>query len=371
MRTKHWIYAPVLATALAGCATKGGPNTKEAPKTLPVTSLSVTDTVLHRNYVTDIQAVQNVEIRARVKGFLDKIHIDEGAFVKRGQLLFSLNADEYRAALAQAKANLSSAIAEAKAAELEAGRVKLLVDKKVITKSELEVAAARVAAANARVDEASSTVDNAAMRLAYTSIRSPFDGVIDRLPLKPGSLIDEGSLLTSVSDTKDVYAYFNVSETEYLEYTRSRDQHRGPRTVSLLLADGTAYPYPGKVETIEGEFEENTGSIAFRARFPNPDKLLKHGASGKVSLSNDLDSALLIPQKAVFEMQDQHYVFLVDKHNKVKLHPFVPGPRIAHFYVAKSGLRAGDRIVCEGVLNIRDGMEIKPSMMPIDSLARL
>ncbi len=212
-----------MAMLLAGCH-EYGQKVDEAVEmqTLPVTEITMKDTTLHHNYVADVEAVRNVELRARVQGFLEKMYVDEGQEVKKGQLLFRINDEEYRAEMAKAKANLSSAIAEAKAVQLEVGRVKMLVDKKVISDTELEVVKARLNAVNAKIEEAKWAESNAAVRLSYTSIRSPFDGTIDRIPLKAGSLIDHGTLLTTVSDVKEVYTYFNVSESEYLEYVKCR-----------------------------------------------------------------------------------------------------------------------------------------------------
>lgn len=370
MRQYTGIYTSLIALFMAGCATKA--EKKQDLKSLPVARIIAKDTVLHRAYVADIQAVQNVEIRARVNGFLDKIYVDEGQEVKKGQLLFGINDAEYRAELSRAKAVLSSLTAESKSAALELERVKLLTDKKVIAASELEVAKAKLAAAQAKIEEANSAVSNAEMRLSFTSIRAPFDGIIDRLPLKKGSLISEGTLLTTVSDTREVYAYFNVSETEYLKYKKSTDKgDNSYNEVQLVLADGSDYNHIGKIETMESEFEENTGSIAFRATFPNPSKLLKHGASGKVKLTSEMDSAVIIPQKAVFEMQDKNYVFVVDQGGTVKMKNFVPQTRFAHFYIVESGLQPGEQIVCEGVRNIRDGMQIAPRSVAMDSLLSL
>lgn len=371
MRKFKKTYILAMSIALGGCITRGEKkNNENELTTFPVLQLSHADTVLHRSYVADIQAVRNVEIRARVNGFLNKIYVDEGQHVQQGQLLFALNDDEYRAELSRAKAALSSAIAEAKGAQLELDRVQLLVEKKVIAKSELEVAKAKLAAVNARIDEARSAESNATTRLSYTLIRAPFDGYIDRIPSKAGSLITEGALLTSVSDISEVYAYFNVSETEYLQHSRAKDAS-AQREVHLVLADGTDYPYAGSVETIESEFEETTGSIAFRARFPNPKALLKHGASGKVQLSNEMADAILLPQKAVFEMQDKNYVFILDASNQVKMKNFVPGARLANCYIVQSGLSAGDRVVYEGVRNLRDGMKINPAAITLDSIRGL
>lgn len=370
---RHFTGLKVLAIAitLLGCQTKGGiVNNENDLQTYPVVQLSETDTVLHHHYVADIQAVRNVEIRARISGFLNKIHVDEGRPVKKGQLLFSVSDEEFQANLASAKAVLKSAIAEAKASQLEVDRIKILVDKKVLSKTELDVAEAKLSAYNAKIDEARSAEANAATQLSYTLIRAPFDGFVDRIPLKAGTYISEGNLLTTVSDNSEVYAYFNVSETEYLEYSRSRET-RSDQKVHLILADGTPFASTGKIETLESEFEENTGSIAFRARFPNPKQLLKHGASGKVVLTNQLEDALLLPQKAVFEMQDKNYVYVLDSANKVKMKSFASHTRIKHSYIVQEGLKPGEKVVYEGVRSLREGMRIRPQMLSLDTLSAL
>jgi membrane fusion protein, multidrug efflux system len=361
----------VMLALVAGC-TANSKDSKETPdaRIYPVTSLITRDTALLHEYVADIQAVRNVEIRARVEGYLEKIYVDEGQEVKKGQPLFRLTSQEYETSLAKAKANLTSVIAEAKGADLEVKRIRMLVDKKVISETELELAKARQKAAHAKIEEARSAESNAKLKLSYTYIKSPFDGIIDRIPLKTGSLINEGSLLTTVSDLRSVYSYFNVSEAEYLEYIKTRRQHpdRNTAEVQLILADGSVYKHPGKIETMEGEFDESTGSIAFRALFPNPSKLLKHGATGTVLLSNKVEDALLVPQKAVFEIQDKNYVFVVDTANKVAMKSFSPKARFSYFYIVDSGLAPKERIVYEGIQSLREGMHIQPQYIPMDSL---
>lgn len=341
-----------------------------APKVLPVTHVMVKDTNLYREYVADIQAVQNVELRARVQGFLERIYVDEGQVVRKGQLLFKINDEEYRAELAKANANLESAIAEAKASELEVDRLKVMVEKKVISETELSVAEAKLKAVIAKIEQARWAKQNAELRLSYTAIRAPFHGIIDRIPFKVGSLIDHGTLLTTVSDISDVFVYFNVSEGEYLEYVKNTvDETKGKnRLVSLMLADGTEYPFPGSVETMGGEFQASTGSISFRARFPNPNSILKHGATGKIRLANSLENAIIIPQKAVFEIQDKNFVFVVDSTNQVRMKNFIPKTRFSHYYIVESGLQSGEKIVYEGIQEIRDGMRIIPKPVRMDSV---
>ena len=328
------------------------------------------DTVLQHEYVADIQAVQNVELRARVPGFLEKVYVDEGQEVKKGQLLFKINDEEYKEELAKAKANLQNALAEAKAVQLEIDRLRLLVEKNVISETEIDVAQAKLDAANSKIRAARSAVSNAAIRLSYTSIKAPFNGIIDRIPHRTGSLIDHGTLLTTASNISAIYVYFNVSENEYLQYVKTKAAHpdRNNNKVRLTLADGSPYPHEGSIETVESEFKSGTGSIAFRARFPNPNKVLKHGATGNIVLSNAVEDAVLVPQKAVFEIQDKSYVFLLDSTNQVQMKSFVPRTRFSSFYIVETGLKPGDRIVLEGIQSVKTGMQIEPRPVGMDSL---
>jgi membrane fusion protein, multidrug efflux system len=362
-----------LAVMLSGCTAKGGVNEEEKYEILPVTKLINQNTEINLDYVANIQAVQNVEIRGRVQGYLEQIFVDEGQEVKKGQPLFKINDEEYQADLNRARASIRSAIAEAKVSEMEVERVKLLVEKGIITKTELDLARAKYEAINSKIEEAKSVEVNALIKLSNTFIKSPFDGIIDRIQFKIGSLISEGTLLTTISDLHAVNVYFNVSETEYLEYFKAKtiDNNHDNDLVELILADGMLYSEKGKIETLDGEFEEGTGSIAFRARFKNPEKLLKHGSTGKVRLTNTIKNALILPQKAVVEIQDKNFVFLVDKNNKVSLKSFIPKNRVSHFYIVESGLTSGQLIVYEGVQSIREGMTIRPSMLALDSIVRI
>lgn len=368
---KQLFYLVLILLASACKQSDTNTSSKQATelRKLPVTSLTAKDTILHHEYVADIQAIQNVELRARVEGFLDRIYVDEGQQVKNGQLLFKINDEEYKAELAKAKANLQNAIAEAKAVELEVDRLKVLVDKNVVSDTELEVAKAKLDAAKARISEARSAQSNAATRLSYTSIRAPFSGIIDRIPLKTGSLIADGTLLTTASDISEVFVYFYVSESEYLQYIQNKlnNREQSNTSVQLILADGSEYPYSGIIETMEGEFKASTGSIAFRARFPNPDKILKHRATGRIRLYNRIENVIFVPQKSVFEIQDKNYVYVLDANNQVKMKNFTPKTRFSHYYIVESGLEPGDKIVYEGIQNLQEGMRIDPEPVEMDT----
>lgn len=366
-----FLYVFISATflvILSSCSKSGNSLDTKSILEFPVTTVIRKDTVLFHEYVVDIHAIKNVEIRARVQGYLDYIYVDEGQSVKAGQLLFKINDEEYVAEVAKSKASVNSAIAEEQAMQLEAERVSILVEKNVVSQTELRLAKAKVDMAKAKVEEAKSHLSLANIRYAHTNIRAPFDGVVDRLPFKIGSLINEGHLLTTLFDSKFVYAYFRVSEKEYLEYIKSHPDDRRSNTVDLIQADGNKHQQVGRIETLEGEFDTSTGTIAFRAKFPNPQLILKHGSSGKVRLSNNIENALMIPQKATFEIQDKTYVFLLDADNKLKVKGFVPRARLSHFYIVESGLQEGDRLIYEGIKDARDGMLIKPSNLSSDRL---
>ncbi|QKZ14303.1 efflux RND transporter periplasmic adaptor subunit [Spirosoma sp. KUDC1026] len=371
MFTKQVLTTCVVGLLAVGCTDrKTGAEQPDEKLTLPVVAIKRHNTALHREYVSTLEAVQNVEIRARVSGFLEKIHVDEGQPVRRGQLLFTLNAAEYRAEVDKAKAAYKNAVANARTAEVEVERVKLLIAKNIVSKTDLDLAQAKLESARAQIDDARSAQAMAALRVAQASIRAPFDGIINRIPLKMGSLIEEGTLLTTVSDLNEVFAYFDVSEREYLGFIKNnRDLlGKGAKPVEMLLADESLYPHKGRIEVMESVFEDGAGTIAFRARFPNPKHLLKHGSSGKVRLENVMDKALLVPQQATFEVQDKNYVYVVDQNNRVKSRSFVPQGRTGPYYLVRSGLEPGDRVVYEGIQNIRDGAQIVPRTISTDSL---
>lgn len=330
---------------------------KEETVRYAVTTPLKVDTSFVKEYVSQIRSVRNIEIRAQEKGYLQHIYVDEGRFVKAGQVLFRIMPKIYEAEVLKAEA-------ESRAAFIELQNTRTLSDKNVVSKNEL-------AMAQARLDKANAELKLARLHLSFTEIRAPFDGTIDRIPLKLGSLVDEGELLTSLSDNSQMFAYFNVSEPEYLEY-ETHIRNRGSNQVNLLLANNTTLPYPGDVETIESEFNSETGNIAFRARFPNPARLLRNGETGKVQMTVPLRSALIIPQKATYEIQDKIYVFVVSKDGIVKSRNITINGQMPDLYVVGSGLAESDRILLEGVQNVKDDNKIEADFVaPREVINRL
>ncbi len=327
---------------LTSCTSKK--EEKEEVEKFTVTNPVRIDTSFTKEYVSQIRSVRNIELRAQEKGFLQNIYVDEGQFVKKGQLLFKIMPNMYEAELLKAQS-------EQKSAEIELQNAKLLADKNIVSKNELSVAQAKLQSAKAEVSLAK-------LHLSFTEIRAPFDGTIDRIPLKLGSLIDEGELLTSLSDNSQMFAYFNVSEPEYLQYeTNIKD--RADNKVALVLANGDIFKEKGNVEVIESEFNNETGNIAFRARFPNSGKLLRNGETGQVQMNVPLKNAVVIPQKATYEIQDKKYVFVVGKDNKVSSREITITGEIPDLYVIKSGITENDRILLEGVQKVKENDKIK------------
>lgn len=342
------MYKTILLTCLgtllfiSSCTSKKMETEKAGQFT--VTSPLKTDTSFTKEYVSTIQSFRNIEIRAQEKGYLQSISVDEGQHVKEGQVLFNIMPRMFEAELLKAKAAV-------KEAELEMLNTKTLADKNIVSKTELSIA-------EAKLDEAKAEEALAQLHLSFTTIRAPYDGSIDRIRFKQGSLIDEGALLTTLSDNRSIYAYFNVSESEYLNF--KSQANTGDKTrVTLLLANNTQYKYPGIVETIESEFDNNTGNIAFRAKFPNPELLLKHGETGKVQMIIPITHALIIPQKATYELQDKIYVYVVDKDNIVKSRSITIKNVLPDLYVVDTGISENDRILLEGVQSVKEDQKIE------------
>jgi RND family efflux transporter MFP subunit len=319
----------------------------------------VKDTVYTREYVAEIKAFQNVEIRARVSGFIETTLADEGETVRKGQVLFTFNNKQFQHDLQKAKAAVKSALAELNSAEIELQGSKKLLDRNIISKPEYDLAIVKVESLNAKLEEAQSDEARANLNLSFTQIEAPFDGVINRIPNKAGSLVEEGTLLTTISNNREMFAYFNVSEVDYLEYVTSKEVG-SLEDVFLVLANGIPYPYKGIIETTESEFDKSTGTIAFRAKFPNPEFILKHGATGKIQVNTALKNAILIPQKSTFDQQEHLCVFVVNSNNIVQVRKITPSVRLPRLFVIGSGLSPQEKIIYEGIQRIKDGDKIIP-----------
>lgn len=309
-----------------------------------VTSPYLKDTVITRDYVSQIKAIQHIELRALEKGYLEEIFVDEGQLVKKGQIMFQIMPMLYKAEMEKAKA-------EAEFARIEYENTKTLADSNIVSKNEL-------ALSKARYSKALAELELAKVHLGFTQIKAPFDGIMDRFRVRRGSLLDEGELLTSLSDNSEMWVYFNVPEAEYLDYRMSTPKD-SLIPVELIMANGKKFDQQGYVGTIEADFNNETGNIAFRATFPNPNGLLRHGETGTIRISSPIKNALMIPQKATYEVLEQRYVYVIDKDNKVRSRAITVSAELPHIYVIQDGLKEGDKVLLEGLRKVKENDKIE------------
>lgn len=372
----------VSGIALASC---GGNDDKAAQaaaaagqaKEYRVFTLQPRSATLNTDYPASIQGQQNIEIRPRVEGYIEKIYVDEGAVVKAGQPLFKIDDPQYEQAVRTANAGIKTAEAAVSTAKLAVVKVKPLVEKDIVSKYELESAQYNYESALASLAQAKASLVNARTNLSYTTVTSPVNGVVGSIPFRLGSLVSSAntSALTTVSSIGNVYAYFALNEKLLLAFTKDSSGTSFAKKiaalpkVSLLLSDGSLYSLQGRIETVNGLINTTTGSANIRARFANPNGIIRSGSSATVRIPNALSDVLLIPQTATFELQDKRFAVVVDKAGKTKSVAITTMENTAGgFFVVESGLKAGDQIVLEGVSTLKDGTAIKANAQQAETV---
>lgn len=354
-----------LCLALAGCGNKT--QIPQASNEYAVREIKTTECNLSTSYPATIKGIQDIEIRPKVSGFITKVHVDEGDFVRRGQVLFSIDRVQYEAAVKSAEAAVRVARTTVSTQKLTVKNKKMLHEKKIISDYDMEMAENQLASAEAQLASARAQLIDARNSLSFCSVTSPSDGVVGTIPYRVGSLVSSSTAeaLTTVSNISKMYVYFSMTEKQLLEYTKGTDGVKGALAaipaVNLQLADGSTYDQTGKVTNVSGVIDITTGSVSMRATFDNPQKILRSGGSGSVVIPIHKDNAILVPQKATYEIQDKHFVYVVGKDNKVKNTEITVLPQNdGTNYVVTGGLKAGERIVVEGINTLSDGMAIKP-----------
>lgn len=317
---------------------------KEAETNFWVTSPIQRDTTIYKIYVGQVNSSSHIELRSQEKGYLEKIFVDEGSFVQKGQLLFKIMPAIYQAEVEKAQAEMNYT-------EIEYRNTKNLADNNVVSSNEL-------ALSKAKLDKAKAELSLAQAHLAFTEIRAPFSGIMDRFEKRLGSLIDEGELLTSLSDNSKMWVYFNVPEVEYLNYIK-KAKNGGNQKVLLQMANKEMFEVSGVVETIEADFNNENGNIAFRATFMNPNRILRHGETGNIMMPVAIKGAIMIPQKATFDILDQKYVYVVNDKNVVQARRIEVAHEMSHLYVVASGLAPQEKILAEGIGKVKNNDHIK------------
>ncbi|MBK7947928.1 MAG: efflux RND transporter periplasmic adaptor subunit [Deltaproteobacteria bacterium] len=364
------VLVATLLLLLAGCGSTSSddPATAEQHHPIVLTSPARRDVPTTQGYVCQIHSRRHIELRALEGGYLQEIHVQEGQSVEEGQLLFKLLPTIYKAKMETARAKLQTA-------EINLRNTQKLLETNVVSDQELALATAERARAQAELDRA-------AAEYGFTNIVAPFDGILDRQYMQQGSLVEEGDMLTTVSDNSLMWVYFNVPEANYLRYkslpnaTDPSNQHRlrlSGATIGLRLANGAIFDHnAGDTVTVESDFDNTTGNIQFRADFPNPDRLLRHGQTGTLLINETLHDALVIPQRATFEILDRQYVYVVGEDGVTHQREITVAQELDDIFVVDSGLDESDRLVLEGVRQVHDGQHIEFEVRsPEDALANL
>ena len=374
------LTAMLITTIFIGCKSSadnaGG--FQMPPQELPVITVSSVPATTHQEYTASLQGRKDIEIRPQVDGYIERIYVDEGARVRKGQTLFQINDRPYREQLNNAKASLAAAKANLANAQINVSKLTPLVQNNVISDVQLKTAQAAYTAAEANVAQAEAVVQSAQISLGYALVKAPSDGYIGKIPLKTGSLVGTTTAepLTILSETKEVYAYFSLSETDFIQFKNQypgntiEEKIKQMPPVDLVLADNSLYPEKGKVEIAEGLFDRTAGTITFRATFPNANGVLRSGNTGKIRIAKSLANTIVIPQEATYELQDKVFVFAVGDSNKVVSKPITIAATSGNYYLIQGGVNPGERIVYTGLDRLRDGAVIVPQPMSLDSLLK-
>jgi RND family efflux transporter MFP subunit len=380
---KYLLFSAIpLAAAvlyLTGCNQAQGTQAAPPPQTLPVLPINISNATTYLEFPATIEGKTNVEIRPQVSGYLDKIYVEEGGYVTQGQPLFKINDRPYDEQVRNSEANILAAKANEEKAAIEVHRLQPLVAARVISDVQLKSAQAVYEAAHAAVKQAEAQENNAGINLGYTLLKAPVNGFIGRIPYKTGSLVGKGEALplTVVSDIKVVYAYFSMSESDFLQWTSQaagrtvNDKLHALPPVELRLADKSTYGGKGRVELMEGQFDKNMGTIQFRAVFPNADGLLRTGSTGMIRIPQVTKGLFPVPQTATYELQDKVYVFAVGENNKVISKPLHIVAKTTDYYLVDKGLSPGEKIVFAGMDRLQDGIVINPQVLSADSVFRV
>lgn len=371
----------IAVSVFYGCKSSAGNEGGYAqpPQSLPVITLSSTPATTYQEFSASLEGSKDIEIRPQVNGYLDKIYVDEGAYVKKGQPLFYINDRPYREQLNTARAGLAAAKANLNNAQISVSKITPLVQNNVVSDVQLKTAQAAYDAAAANVAQAEAMVQTAVINLGYTLVKAPVDGYIGRIPFKTGSLVglNTAEALTVISEIKEVYAYFSLSEADFLQFKNQfpgktiEEKLKQMPPVELVLADNSVYPQKGRVETVSGQFTADMGTISFRASFRNTDRLLRSGNTGKIRIPHAIASALAIPQEATFELQDKVFVFVLADSNKVVSKPVTIAGKSGNYYLVNHGLKPGEKIVYAGLDRLQDGAVILPEPISFDSLLKV
>ena len=363
MKKKKLFLTAVVATALVSCGGGGG-GMSFGDNEYPVEEVKTSATEMQTTYPAVINGIQDVEIRPKLSGFLTQINVTEGQTVQAGQLMFVIDNETYQAQVRQMQASVNTAQSAVNTAKLTYENSKQLFDSHVIGEYELQTAENSYNSAQAQLAQAQAGLASARENLSFCYVKSPAKGVVGTLPFKKGALVSASNVLTHVSDISQMEVYFSVTEKDMLIMSKGEGGLNAAieklPSVKLQLADGSIYDYEGKIVAASGVINQATGTVQLKAHFPNPDKMLKSGGSGSIILPQMSESAIVIPQSVVMEVQNKKFVYVVDdkgvaRYTEITVNPQTDGVN----YIVTGGLNEGDRYVTNGITKLHDGDTIK------------
>lgn len=333
-----------------------------APIDVDFLELKAKSTTIEKKYPGRIEGVSNVDIKAQVSGYLDQIYVKEGDYVQKDQPLFRIKADVYNEQVQNSKAGLETALAAQESAKIELEKIRPLVEAEVVSEVQLKTALANYESAKAQVSQARSALGSSQINADFTLIKAPVSGFIGLIPNKIGNLISSADTapLTTLSDIDQVAVYFSLSESDYISLMKDIRAGYSSDVVELIIADGSQYSKKGKLEMASGNINASTGSMAFKAIFPNPDKLLRAGGTAKVLLTKSVDAALLVPQASVRDIQNKYFVYVLTADNKVVMKPIEIFGTAGNNYIIKSGLTENEKIALNRIDALNEGVEVNP-----------
>ncbi|MBP3789926.1 MAG: efflux RND transporter periplasmic adaptor subunit [Prevotella sp.] len=360
MRVNKILLVAACAAMLASCGKSGGrPNFGD--NEYPVVEVGSSSAALQTTYPATIKGVQDVQISPKVGGFIVRINVKEGQTVSAGQVLFEIDNVTYQAQVRQAQAAVNTARTQVNTAQLTYENSKKLHENHVIGDYELQTSQNTFEQAKAGLAQAEAALANAKEALSFCYVKSPANGVVGTLPFKVGALVGAQNVLTTVSNNSTMEVYFSVNEKVALEMSKTGNGLESMPAVKLQLADGTIYENEGKVTKMSGVIDAATGTVQLIAVFPNPNKLLKSGASGNIVIPSELNNAIVIPQSCVMEVQNKKFIYTLGSDKKVKYTEIKVAPQNdGNNYVVTDGLKVGDKYVTNGITKLNDGMEIVP-----------
>ncbi len=366
-KTRHTIKGMIFllcSLVIFSCKEQAHEQPEQLPPTVDFLQISIANADVAKKYPGAIEGAVNVDLKAQVSGYLEKIFVKEGDYVQKGQALFKIKAEVFNEQVNNSLATLKAALAAQANAKLEIEKIRPLVEGKVVSEIQLQTAQANYEAASAQVNQAKAMLSSSKINAEFSLIKAPISGYIGRIPNRIGNLVTPADLvpLTTLSDINQVFVYFSLTEADYIAFMKEKGLQKNINTVSLVMADGSEYEHKGKLEFASGNIDRTTGSIALKAIFPNPDKLLRSGGSAGVVLQKAYQTALLVPMASVKDIQDKYFIFSLADSNKVVMKPFEIEGKSGSNYIVKSGISAGEKIALTSIDVLNEGMTVIPKI---------